>query len=52
MIVHRCPFSRILHHDTCLVLSAAVDEGVVSGFESRINMKFTERITEEAPMLP
>ncbi|BDZ69793.1 L-2-amino-thiazoline-4-carboxylic acid hydrolase [Methanobacterium petrolearium] len=48
MVVHRCFLSEYYTHDTCLVLSAA-DEGVVHGLNPRINMKFTERITEGAP---
>lgn len=48
MVVHRCLLAEYYTHNTCLILSAA-DEGVVQGLNPRINMKFTERITEEAP---
>jgi hypothetical protein len=45
MVVSHCTLAEYYTPDTCRVLSAA-DEGVVQGLNPRIQIKFTERITE------
>jgi hypothetical protein len=45
MVVSHCTLAEYYTPDTCHVLSAA-DEGVVQGLNPRIQIKFTERITE------
>jgi hypothetical protein len=48
MEVTSCALSREYSHGACLMLSA-VDEGVVSGLNSKAGMCFTERITGGSP---
>ena len=45
MIVNKCCLSKYYSPETCMLLSAA-DEGVVQGLNEKINMKFTQRMTE------
>jgi L-2-amino-thiazoline-4-carboxylic acid hydrolase len=47
MVVNHCDLSEYYRPDTCRILSAA-DEGVVQGLNSKIKIKFQERITEGA----